>query len=49
VVGEFVASLTNATLPGALPGACGSKVTLKGTLCPARTVTGKVMPLSAYP
>jgi hypothetical protein len=49
VVGELVASLSNTTLPGVLPAAWGAKVTVKGTFCPAGTVTGKVIPLSAYP
>jgi hypothetical protein len=49
VAGEFVASLSNAMLPGALPSAWGAKVTVKETLCPAGTVVGKVIPLSEYP
>jgi hypothetical protein len=49
VVGEFVALLSNAMLPGVLPAVCGAKVTAKGTLCPAGTVTGKPMPPSEYP
>ena len=48
-VGELVASLSNAMLPGAVPAASGAKVTVNGRLCPAGTVTGKVMPLTEYP
>jgi hypothetical protein len=47
--GEFVASLTNETCPVELPAACGAKVTVNGTLCPADTVTGNVIPLNANP
>jgi len=49
VVGEFDALLRNETLPEAAPDTCGAKVTAKGTLCPAISVTGKVMPLKENP
>lgn len=37
------------TLPLALPADCGAKITLNGTLCPAVSVTGAVIPLSVNP
>lgn len=49
VAGEFVASLTNARLPWALPLADGENVTENEMLLPAGTVTGKVIPLNVYP
>jgi hypothetical protein len=48
-VGEFEALLTKEMLPGALPAAAGAKVTVKETLFPAATVTGKLIPLTEYP
>lgn len=36
-------------LPEAEPDACGANVIVKGTLCPAMRVTGKVMPLTENP
>jgi len=41
--------LKNATCPGVEPAACGVKLTVNGTLLPAGTVVGNVIPLSAYP
>lgn len=41
-----VALLAKLTLPGVLPAAVGAKLTLKVTLLPAETVSGKVIPLS---
>jgi hypothetical protein len=49
VVGEFDALLRNETPPEAAPDTCGAKVTAKETLCPAISVTGKVMPLKENP
>jgi hypothetical protein len=48
-VGEFVALLTNETLPEAAPAELGANVTVNGTLCPALTVTGNEIPLTEYP
>ncbi len=48
-VGEFAALLRNEMLPEAEPAACGANVIVKGTLCPAITVTGKVIPLTENP
>jgi len=45
MVGEFVALLTNEMLAAALPEACGEKVTVNGTDCPAASVAGKEIPL----
>jgi hypothetical protein len=44
--GELEALLTKETLPVELPTVCGANVTVKGALCPAGIVTGKVIPLS---
>jgi hypothetical protein len=49
VVGELGALLINEVLPDAAPEAWGEKVTVKGALCPAASVTGKVIPLTEYP
>jgi len=48
-VGEFAALLRNEMLPEAEPEVCGAKVTLKEALCPAVSVTGKVIPLIENP
>lgn len=48
-VGEFELSLMNEAVPEEAPPACGENVTLKGTFCPAATVTGNVIPPRAYP
>lgn len=45
-VGELSALLTKETLPEAAPAEVGAKVTVKGTLCPGFTVTGKLIPLT---
>src|SRR4051812_40749962 len=39
-------SVTNDKLAVAVPALCGENFTVKGTLCPAVTVTGKVSPLT---
>lgn len=44
-----VALLVNAIFPDAVPAAAGVNVTVYFVLCPAVIVTGKVMPLTAYP
>ena len=44
-VGEFDALLTKDAVIEASPLACGMKVTLKLTLCPAAIVTGNERPL----
>ena len=49
VAGEFVALLTNETLPAALPLADGAKLTLPVWLAPAVKVNGKVNPLTLNP
>jgi hypothetical protein len=49
VVGELDALLINEMLPEVAPDACGAKLTVKGTLCPAVSVTGKLMPFTEYP
>ena len=41
--------LANEIAPEIVPAACGANVTVKGTLCPAWRVTGKVMPLRENP
>jgi hypothetical protein len=46
VAGEFAALLENEALALAAPLACGVKVNVKDTLCPAASVTGNVSPLS---
>src|SRR5438445_3940314 len=46
---EFDAVLTKCKLPVEPPATCGVKVTVKERLCPAGTVAGKLMPLSANP
>ena len=46
LAGEFDALLAKEMLPGALPAACGVKVTVKETLVPAAKVSGKVIPLT---
>ena len=48
-VGEFAASLRNEIPPEAEPDAWGENVIVKGMLCPALAVTGKVMPLTENP
>jgi hypothetical protein len=48
-VGEFAASLRNEMPPETEPEACGAKVTVKEALCPAASVTGKVIPLIENP
>ncbi len=45
-VGEFPALLTKEMVPDEGPTPGGLKVTVKDTLFPAETVTGKAMPLS---
>lgn len=49
VPGEFVALLTKETLPAELPAVCGANVTVNGMLCPAGTVSGKVIPPTEKP
>src|SRR5580692_971966 len=49
LAGEFEALLSKTMLPAELPAVCGAKVTVNGTLCPAGTVAGNVMPLTEYP
>lgn len=49
MLGEFEALLRNESVPEAVPAACGSKVTVKGALCPAAMVTGNVIPVSEKP
>ena len=49
MVGELDESLINKIRPAAVPVTCGAKVTVKGTLCPAVSVTGNLKPLSEYP
>jgi len=44
--GEFVALLTNDTLPEVAPPTCGVNVTMKVALCPAFKVIGRVKPPS---
>ena len=39
--------LTKASVAAAAPEDCGEKVTVKGTDCPAETVMGMEMPLTA--
>jgi hypothetical protein len=46
---ESEALLTKAMLPGELPAAGGVKVTVYWALCPAGTLTGKLIPLTEYP
>jgi hypothetical protein len=41
--------LAIARFPLAAPGACGVKMTVKGWLCPAARVTGKLSPLTVKP
>jgi len=45
-VGELAALLIKEILPVEAPAASGAKVTVKGTLFPAGTVTGKLIPLT---
>ena len=47
VAGEFVALLMTVKLPVALTGAEGVKLTVKGRLCPAPSVTAPEKPLNA--
>ena len=47
--GELDASLMNEMPPELVPDPWGAKVTVKETLCPAVSVTGKLMPLTEYP
>ena len=47
VAREFPALLRKASLAAAAPEDCGEKVTVKGTDCPAATVRGIEMPLTA--
>jgi len=47
VAREFPALLTKASVAAAAPEDCGEKVTMKGTDCPAGTVMGIEMPLTA--
>ena len=47
VAREFPALLRKASLAAAAPEDCGEKVTVKGTDCPAGTVRGIEMPLTA--
>jgi hypothetical protein len=49
VLGSVEALLTKSRLPGELPAVCGENVTVKETLFPAATVTGKLIPLRVYP
>src|SRR5690348_12178131 len=49
VCGEFEASLRKLIFPTEFPAFCGAKVTAKETLCPAATLTGKVIPLTENP
>jgi hypothetical protein len=44
-----LALLVKVMLPGELPDAAGVNVTVYFAVLPAATVTGKVMPLTAYP
>jgi len=46
LVGDSGALLLTEILPVEAPAACGAKVTVKETLCPAETVTGKLIPLT---
>jgi hypothetical protein len=48
-VGELAALLINETPPEMEADVCGAKVTVKETLCPAVSVTGKEMPLIENP
>src|ERR1043166_1972542 len=47
--GELEALLTKETFPVLGPAVWGANVTVKGTLCPAGTVAGKVIPESENP
>lgn len=47
VAREFPALLTKASVAAAAPEDCGEKVTVKGIDCPAETVIGMEMPLTA--
>jgi hypothetical protein len=46
---EFDASLLIERLKLSVPAACGANVMLKGTLCPARKVIGRLSPEVLYP
>jgi hypothetical protein len=44
-VDELAALLVKLMIPDAVPESCGANVTVKGTLRPARIVTGKAIPV----
>ena len=49
MVGEVVASLTIAMVPGSFPSADGAKLTVRVALCLGDRISPEVIPLAVYP